>query len=206
MSLVNFHSNNEENVHVRLFYGSLERIMAWHSVRKWKRPIPSILQARPHANDDEHGTHDAPKRKTGDMDQDTVRTPRDHASSTLRRESHPFPAGDRETGHIFFRVQRISTRIIRFPSGPVNIGHSRGPSNLLADARTAFNAIISEIGFGGIVLVKGMTPILPSAHLSHSRSLMHTATWRDSPFRKQAGEKRSVGCCHCELSRILEAE
>lgn len=30
--------------------------------------------------------------------------------------------------------------------------------------RAAFNAIILEIGFGGIVLVKGMTPILPPMH------------------------------------------
>lgn len=43
--------------------------MDWHSVRKWKRPIPSILRARPRANEEEHGAHDAPKRKTGDMDQ-----------------------------------------------------------------------------------------------------------------------------------------
>lgn len=54
---------------VRLLYGSQKRIMGWHSVRKWKRPIPSILRARPRANDEEYGAHDAPKRKTGDMDQ-----------------------------------------------------------------------------------------------------------------------------------------
>lgn len=86
MSLVSFHSNNEENVHVRLLYGSLKRIMAWHSVRKWKRPIPSILQARPHANDEEHGTHDASKRKTGDMDQVGFRAA-DFSQKTAKRTS-----------------------------------------------------------------------------------------------------------------------
>lgn len=48
-----------------------------------------------------------------------------------------------------------------------------------------FNAIILEIGFGGIVHMKGMTPILPSAHFSSRfRPLMHTSTWCDSPFKQ----------------------
>lgn len=94
MFLISFHSNNEENVHVRLLYGSLKRIMAWHSVRKWKRPILSILQARPHANDEEHRTHDAPKRKTGDMDQVGFRA-EDFSQKTAKRTRASHRSGER---------------------------------------------------------------------------------------------------------------
>lgn len=72
MSVVSFHITMRRMFTrriVRFLYGSQKRIMGWHSVRKWKRPIPSILRARPRANDEEYGAHDAPKRKTGDMDQ-----------------------------------------------------------------------------------------------------------------------------------------
>ncbi|KYM80719.1 hypothetical protein ALC53_08888 [Atta colombica] len=114
---------------VRFLYGSQKRIMGWHSVRKWKRPIPSILRARPRANDEEYGAHDAPKRKTGDMDQVGFRAA-DFSQKTAKRTSRPlhsashmplFPRG-RPTKH--FHVQWICARLILFPSGPVNIGYS----------------------------------------------------------------------------------
>ncbi|KYN36338.1 hypothetical protein ALC56_09298 [Trachymyrmex septentrionalis] len=122
MSLVSFHITMRRMFTrriVRFLYGSQKRIMGWHSVRKWKRPIPSILRARPRANDEEYGAHDAPKRKTGDMDQDIVRM----RSRPLHSASHMplFPRG-RPTKH--FHVQRICARLILFPSGPVNIGCS----------------------------------------------------------------------------------
>ncbi|KYN22058.1 hypothetical protein ALC57_05558 [Trachymyrmex cornetzi] len=172
MSLVNFHTTMRRMFTrriVRFLYGSQKRIMGWHSVRKWKRPIPSILRARPRANDEEYGAHDAPKRKTGDMDQVGFRAA-DFSQKTAKRTcaSHHalctphmplFPRG-RSTKH--FHVQRICARLILFPSGK---------------SQAMLNAIILEIGFGGIVYMKGMTPILPSAHFSSCfRPLMHTST------------------------------
>lgn len=87
MSLVSFHITIRRMFTrriVRLLYGSQKRIMGRHSVRKWKRPIPSILRARPRANDEEYGAHDAPKRKTGDMDQVGFRAA-DFSQKTAKR-------------------------------------------------------------------------------------------------------------------------
>lgn len=88
MSLVSFHIyyNNEENVRSTYREALLRQkhTMGWHSVRKWKRPIPSILRARPRANDEEYGAHDAPKRKTGDMDQVGFRAA-DFSQKTAKR-------------------------------------------------------------------------------------------------------------------------
>lgn len=87
MSLVSFHITMRRMFTqriVRLLYGSQKRIMGRHSVRKWKRPIPSILRARPRANDEEYGAHDAPKRKTSDMDQVGFRAA-DFSQKTAKR-------------------------------------------------------------------------------------------------------------------------
>lgn len=67
-----------------LYAASQKCIMGWYSVRKWKRPIPSILRARPRANDDGHRAQDAPKRKTGDMDQVGFRAA-DFSQKTAKR-------------------------------------------------------------------------------------------------------------------------
>ncbi|KYQ52911.1 hypothetical protein ALC60_07989 [Trachymyrmex zeteki] len=123
MSLVSFHTTMRRMFTrriVRFLYGSQKRIMVWHSVRKWKRPIPSILRARPRANDEEYGAHDAPKRKTGDMDQVGFRAA-DFSQKTAKRTCASCPG--RQLKAIGKRVRQNGS-FNPLPSGPVNIGYS----------------------------------------------------------------------------------
>ncbi|KYN06348.1 hypothetical protein ALC62_02685, partial [Cyphomyrmex costatus] len=127
---------------------------------------------REEEDDEEEEEEKHEESETRERERDMVRM----RSRPLHSASHMllFPRG-RPTRH--FHVQRICARLILFPI--------RAGKHQLFESQAMFNAIILEIGFGGIVHMKGMTPILPSAYFSSCFCpLMHTSTWCDSPFKR----------------------